>query len=200
MTAPQNPPQPIHLYQLQEPFNSAIANLSLGLLEDDIRRILHASKRFPYPQSVAVVAGQSATLEAHVRRALAQARRIDVTALSLWPLVTIETQVWSCADFFTRTFLHRAVSPFLRATLMSRSAIVAGATGEWFFDTDEAPPADLLAPCPSVKRFIERSVCSAHTLENAIIEVSDRRGRPYVGDTHEGVYRVVKMGRPEPVF
>ena len=79
---------------------------------------------------------------------------------------------------------------------MSRSAIVAGATGEWFFDTEETLPSDLLAPCPSVKRFIERRICTAHEVETAIIEVSDPRGRPYTGATSEGIYRVVKLGRP----
>lgn len=200
MTAPQKNHQPLWLYQLQPPFNSCVANLSLDLLEMDVRRMLHASKRFPHEQSVAVVAGHSAQFEVHVRRALAHARRIDVTAAGIWPLVAIQTKVWSCSDYFTRLHLDRAVSPSLRATVMSQSAITSGASGEWFFDTDEEPPSDVLAPCPSVKLFIERCVCQTHERETAIIEVTDLRGRPYLGDTHEGLYRVVKLGPPKLIF
>jgi len=200
MNSPHNTSRTLVLYQLQPPYNPAISGLSLGALEDSIRRALVASKRFPDPQATVTLAGHCATIDGHVRRALALSRRFDAAAGGLWRLVGVQAQIWHGADFATRLLFDRAIYPSLRATIMSRSAIASGASGEWFFVTSGPPPVDLLAPCPTVKTFIERTVSAALGLESAEIEVTDRWGRRYICATQEGLYRVKKLGPPATVF
>lgn len=200
MTPHNHTTDPLFLYQLQRPYNSAIAGLSLELLEDSVRRILIASKRFPDAQTTAIVAGRTATLEAHVKLALAHSRRLNITACGIWDLVSVHAKVWNCADFATRLLLNRAIYPSLRATLLSRSALASGVAGEWFFATDEAPPKDLLAPCPAVKGYVERCVCGALNLDSVELEIMDRWGRPYICASSEGLFRVRRFGPAKLVY
>lgn len=135
-----------------------------------------------------------------MRRALALSRRFDATAGGLWKLLGVQSQIWRGADLATRLYIDRAIHPALRATIMSRAAIASGASGEWFFVDPGPPPVDLLAPCPSVRTFIERTVSDALGLESVEIEVTDRWGRRYVCATQEGLYRVRKFGPPASGF
>ena len=121
---------------------SRVASVSLESLADNVRRLLLASKRFRDSRTAAVVAGCSATLESHVRRALTHAHRFDANAGGIWNLVSVQAKVWNYADFDTRLFFNRAVFPSLRATLMSHSAIESGAMGNGFLTRTTRRPSN----------------------------------------------------------
>lgn len=182
------------VYACTPPFNSAIISCSREGLEHLVRRSLAGTNFFTSPGSTARVAGEVATEEKHLWRAMATCRRLDLEARGPWALIDARSRSWRSTDTGTRINITQAVCRHLRCTFLSREALRAGATGEWWVETDMPIPDRMIEPSSAVPFFINTRVSGSLSVETVKTQVLTRNGNPYECAVADGLYRVTEIG------